>query len=301
MAKQYDVLIIGAGPAGLTSALYAIRSGLKTAVVSKDIGGTMNLILKIENWPGFSGTGKNLIKQFEDHVKKYDVEFILEEVKDISKKGKDFVVKTKKQTIQGKTIIIATGTERKKLNIKGEKELLGRGVSYCATCDAFFFKNKEVAVIGGSDCASTSALALSKIVKKVYIVYRKGELRCEEITKKELKGKKNVEIVYNAVTTEIKGKNKVEALVYEKEGKKKELKVEGVFIEIGSKALTELVEKFGLSLDPEKNVVVDQDMNTNIPGVFAAGDVTNQRLKQVVVASGQGAIAAKSAAEFLKK
>ena len=171
--KQYDVLIIGAGPAGLTAGLYSARNGLKVGIISKDIGGTANSILRIENWPGYSGSGPDLMKKFYEQVKEYNVDFIIEEVMSIeeykSDKGREFTVKTKKQELKCKSIIIATGTERKKLKIPGEVELIGKGVSYCATCDAFFFKNRDVAVVGGSDCAATSAIALSDIAKKVYV------------------------------------------------------------------------------------------------------------------------------------
>jgi thioredoxin reductase (NADPH) len=208
--KKYDVLIIGAGPAGLTAALYSARNGLKVGIISKDIGGTSNSILLIENWPGFSGSGAELMKKFYEQVKKYDVDFILEEVVSIDKieKNKEFGVKTKKQELECRALIIATGTERKKLKIPGEVEFLGKGISYCATCDSFFFKNKDVAVIGGSDCATTSALALSDIAKKVYLIYRGEKLKCESINEERLSKKKNVEIFYNSFPLEVLGKAK---------------------------------------------------------------------------------------------
>ena len=197
--ETYDIIIIGGGPAGLTAGLYSARNGLKVGIVSKDIGGTANSILRIENWPGYSGSGPELIKKFYEHAKEYEIDFIIEEVDLIEKKGKKFIIKTKKQELNCKALIIATGTERKKLKIPGEVELLGKGVSYCATCDSFFFKNKNVAVIGGSDCAATSALALSDIAKKVYVVYRGEKLRCEDISNERLKQKENVEIFYNSL------------------------------------------------------------------------------------------------------
>jgi len=299
---KYDLIIVGAGPAGLTAGLYAVRSGLKTAIVSKDIGGTTNSILMLENWPGFNGKGVELIKKMYTQVQEYEkigINFIMDDVSSIEKIKDKFIVKLKNKELESKAVIIAAGTERRKLGIKGEKELTGKGVSYCVTCDAFFFKGKTVAVIGGSDCAATSALALSDLAKKVYLIYRGRKLRCEDITSKRLENKENVEIYYNAIPQEIVGKEKVEKLVVEVKGKKKEIILDGMFIEIGSIPLTKFTEKLKIKTDKEKYIVVNDNMETNVSGVFAAGDVTNQKLKQVVVASGQGAIAAKSAYDYI--
>jgi thioredoxin reductase (NADPH) len=301
--KTYDILIIGAGPAGLTAGLYSARNGLKTAIVSKDVGGTANSILRIENWPGFSGSGPELIKKFYEQVKEYPVDFIIEEVVSINKdeKKKEFNIKTKKQEIGCKALILATGTERKKLKIPGEVELLGKGVSYCATCDSFFFKNKIVAVVGGSDCAVTSALTLSDISKKVYLIYRGEELKCEDINEERLKKKKNIEIFYNSFPVEILGKEKVEEIKISSKGKNKNINVDGIFIEIGSTPLAEFTKNLGLKMDEEKFIEVDKDMNTSVEGIYAAGDVTNNKLKQVLVSASHGAIAAKSAYDWLNR
>lgn len=298
---KYDLIIIGAGPAGLTAGIYAARSGLKTAIISKDIGGTANSILNIENWPGYKGTGSKLMKDFYEHAKEYDIKFIMADVENVKKNGKTFIVKTKKEELESKALVVTTGTERRKLNIRGEKELLGKGVSHCVTCDAFFFKNKITAVIGGSDCAATSALALADISKKVYVFYRGEKLRCEEITSDKLDERKNVEIFYNSIPKEIVGENKVEGLLIEEKGKERKIEVDGVFIEVGAIPMTKCLEDLKLKLDAEKNIVVSEEMKTSVEGVFAAGDVTHHKLKQVVVASGQGAIAAKSAYDFLSR
>jgi thioredoxin reductase (NADPH) len=299
--KKFDVVIIGSGAAGMTAALYSARNGLKTAIVSKDIGGTANSILILENWPGFYGSGAELMKQFYDSVKKYEVEFIMSEVDSIEKKGKEFFVKTKKEEINSKSIIIATGTERRKLNVKGEDEFIGKGVSYCVTCDAFFFKNKIVSVIGGSDCAATSAIALTNLAKKVYVVYRGEKLRCEEINAEKLKNNKNVEIIYNAVPVEVKGEEKVESVIIKRNNKLEEIKTDGIFVEIGATPLVKFVQNLNLKLDKEKYIVVDENMETSVKGIFAAGDVTNSEVKQIVTASAQGAIAGKSAHDFLRE
>ncbi|MEK6833458.1 MAG: FAD-dependent oxidoreductase [Nanoarchaeota archaeon] len=299
--KTYDILIIGAGPAGLTAGLYSARNGLKVGIISKDIGGTTNFILKIENWPGFSGSGAELMKKFYEQLKKYEIDFIIDEVDSIEKKNNEFIVKTKKQELGCKALIIATGTERKKLKIPGEVKFLGKGVSYCATCDSFFFKNKDVAIIGGSDCATISALALSDISKKVYLIYRGEKLRCENINEERLKQKKNVEIFYNSFPLEILGENKVEEIKIMSKDKKRNIKVDGIFIEIGSSPLAEFAKNLNLKIDNEKFIEVNENMKTSVEGIYAAGDITNHKLKQVVVASAQGAIAAKSAYDWLNR
>lgn len=298
---KYDLIIIGAGPAGLTAGIYATRSGMKTAIISKDIGGTANTILKLENWPGYSGTGTELMKKFYEQLKKYDVEIITEEVVNIEKKGKDFFIKTSKKELNSASLILATGSIRRNLKIPGEERLKGKGVSYCATCDSFFFKNRVVAVIGGSDCAVGSAIALANIAKKVYILYRGEKLRCENINLEKVKSDDKIEAVYNVVPKEIKGKDKVESLVFEKKGKSEEIKLDGIFIEIGSSPLTEFTKDLKLKLDENNYIIVDEEMNSSVAGIFAAGDVTNSKLKQVLTASAQGAIAAKNVLNWLKK
>ncbi len=297
--KSYDVIILGAGPAGLTAGIYAARAGLKTAVVSKDIGGTAASIVKLENWPGFHGTGLELMKKMHEHLKEYKVDMILSEIEKIEKKKEGFIVHSKKEKLEGKTIIITTGKGRRKLNVPGEQKLLGRGVSYCITCDGFFFKDRITAVIGGSDSALMSALTLSEIAKKVYIIYRGDKLKDGKNLEKVLK-KKNIEVILNATIKKIIGEAKVEKFVLDINGKEKTLDVDGIFIEIGSVPLMEFAKSLNLRLDKEDDIIVDENMETCVSGVFAAGDVTNSKVKQVVVASSQGAIAVKSVVEFLK-
>jgi len=299
--REYDILIIGGGPAGLTAGLYAIRNGIKVGLLAHEIGGTTNSILKIENWPGFEGSGAELMMKMYSQLKKYPIEIINQNVESVSQDKKGFLIKLKKEEIFTKKIIIATGSERRKMGIKGEKELIGKGVSYCATCDGFFFKNKIVTVIGGSDCAATSALALSDLAKKVVLIYRGKDLRCEKITKQRLEKKENVEIIYEGVPSEIVGKEKVEAIKIEVNSKTQEIKTDGIFVEIGSVPSSYFAKDLGIKTNEKGEIIVNDDMKTNVPGVYAAGDVTNQKLKQVIVASAQGAIAAKSAYEDLIK
>jgi thioredoxin reductase (NADPH) len=297
---KYDVAIIGAGPAGLTAGIYSARNGLKTVIASKDIGGTANSILIIENWPGYKGSGAELMKKFYEHTRGYDVHFAISEVKSLEKKGDLFLIKTSKEEIECKALILATGSERKKLKIPGEEELIGRGVSYCATCDSFFFKNKIVSVIGGSDCATGSALALANIAKKVYVIYRGEKLKCEDINMKLLEEKSNVEIFYNSFPTKILGKEKVEGIEIVKGKTKDKIELNGIFIEIGSSPLTEFAKELKIKINKENFIEVNSNMETSVKGVFACGDVTDSKLKQVVVSAGQGAIAAKNAGDFLK-
>lgn len=298
---KYDVAIIGAGPAGLTAAIYSARNGLKTVVVSKDIGGTANSILIIENWPGYKGSGAELMKKFYEHARGYDVHFVISEVKSLEKNGNLFLVKTSKEEIGCKALILATGSERKKLKIPGEEEFTGKGVSYCATCDSFFFKNKIVGVIGGSDCATGSALGLADIAKKVYVIYRGEKLKCEDINMKRLEEKSNVEIFYNSFPIRILGKEKVEGIEIIKGKTKEKIDLDGIFIEIGSSPLTEFAKELKLKINKENFIGVNQNMETSVKGVFACGDVVDFKLKQVVVSAGYGAIAAKSAGDFLKE
>jgi len=300
--KTFDVVVIGAGPAGMTAGIYAVRSGLKTAVVSKNIGGTANSILSLENWPGYNGTGSALMKKFCEHLKSYkETEIIIEDVKEIEKISDGFLIKLKKQELKSKVVIIASGTERKKLGISGEAEFTGRGVSYCVTCDGFFFKNKIVGVVGGSDCAATSALALADIAKKVYIFYRGEKLRCEEITTERIEHKPNTEFVYNATPKKILGNEKVTGFLVIENGKERIIELDGIFIEIGGIAITDFTKELELKLTPEKQIIVDDKMQTSVKGIFACGDVTSTPLNQVVIASAEGAVAAKSAHEFINK
>lgn len=299
--KTYDVIILGGGPAGLTAALYSARNALKTAIISGDVGGTTNSIPELENWPGFKGSGPELTQKMYKQVKEYKVDFIMRNAKNISRLKEGFVVITEKENYKTKSLIVATGTERKKLNLPNEVKFIGKGISYCATCDGFFFKDQKVAVVGGSDCAVIAALALSGIARSVDIFYRGTKLRCEAITLEKLLDKKNVKIHYNSVPKKILGKENVEGLEVEEKGKKKTYSLDGIFIEIGSVPITELLKKLNVRLNEEKEVIVDDNMNTSVMGVFAAGDVTNQKLKQVIVAAGQGAIAAKAAYDYLNR
>ncbi|MCX6749109.1 MAG: FAD-dependent oxidoreductase [Candidatus Pacearchaeota archaeon] len=293
-SKEYDLCIVGAGPAGLAAGIYAARYKLNAVIIGKELGGRANYPERIENYPGFIGTGIDLMKKMISQTKHFGVEILNQEVLSIEKSNQGFKLNSEKESFHSKAVIIASGSEKKKLGIKGESELTGRGVSYCSTCDAFFFKKKDVVVVGGGEAAAKTALFLSTIANKVYLIYRGDKLKCCDKEKRELKSK--VEVIYNSQVKEIQGKEQVESIILDN---KRKIKVSGVFIEIGSVPVLDLVEKLGVKGD-ENYILVNQDMSTNIPGIFAAGDVTKTRLKQVVVAASQGAIAAKSAYDYLR-
>ncbi len=298
---MFDLIIIGGGPAGLTAALYACRYKLKTALVAEKIGGTGLEAIKVENFPGIEAiTGIKLMKKMEEQIKSYDVKVFQEQVKNIKKHCETFNVILGKETLSGKTLILALGSERRRLNVPGEKEFLGRGVSYCATCDAAFFRNKTVAVIGGSYAAVCSAQLLSEYAKKIYIIYRKNKLRGDPINVEKLEKNPKITIIYNTNITEIKGDKFVEKIILDKFFEnKKELRLEGVFIEIGSIPKSELASNLQVARNERREIITDKAMQTNISGVFAAGDVTNSTLRQIITACGEGAIAAASSYKYL--
>jgi len=295
--KAYDLIIAGAGPAGLTAAVYAGRYLLNTLVIGEREGGMISEASEVCNFPSYESiTGIELAKKLVKQVKSLGIEIKQERIIEI-KKNKEFEVRTNISTYRAKKIILATGTKKRKLNIKGEKEFLGKGVSYCATCDAAFFKDKVVAVVGGSDAALTAALLLSEYAKKVYIVYRRERFfRAEPTWIKRVEENKKIEPVFNSNIKEIKGSNKVESIVLDSG---EELSVDGVFIEIGLVSSTELAEQLKLELD-DGYIVTDRHQRTSLPGVFAAGDITNNPLKQAITAAAQGAVAAASAYEEIK-
>ncbi len=301
--ESYDLVILGGGPAGLTAAIYASRYHLSVLIVAKSFGGTANLAGHIENWPGFLGSGAELMAKMKEQAESFGTNFIEADMKSVEKTKEGFKILIEEKEISAKTIILALGTENRKLNVPGEKEFLGKGVSYCATCDGMFFKNKTVAVVGGADSAAKAALYLSEITKKVYILYRKHEMRCEPISLKKLCEKENVEIIYQSIPTEIIGDKFVKSLKYTQTVGEKEVEktidINGIFIEIGSTPMTELTKALALEMD-QMYIKTDKQMKTNVDGVFAAGDNTNNKFKQMIVAAGEGAVAAKSAYDFLK-
>jgi thioredoxin reductase (NADPH) len=295
-----DIIIVGGGPAGLTAAIYAARNKLKTLVLSRDKG-VLSYAHTIENYPGFKSiSGLELIEKFEEQAKEFGAEIKEGEVLRIGKENYLFKIETKEQAYEGKTIILALGTEKAKLNIENEDKFIGKGISYCATCDARFFKDKIVGVVGGSNSAAMSALALAEHAKKVFIIYRREEVRAEKILVDRLK-EKGVEIIANSVVRKVEGDNVLRKVIIDQNGEEKEMELDGLFIEIGYVPSTTLVQNLGVELD--KNFIkVNEKMETNVEGVFAAGDITTGSggLRQIVTACAECAIAAISAFKYLK-
>lgn len=301
---DYELAIIGAGPAGYSAAIYAVRSGIKTIVFDKGGGGGLaNVSPKIENYAGFESiSGMDLMEKMKQHAEKYvDIHFN-EEVKHIKKSEDAFTIETSEKTYTVKAVLFCMGTEYRKLNIPGEKELQGKGVSYCATCDGFFFKGKKVAVVGGGNSALIEAIFLKQIgCEEVYLIHRRDQLRAEMAYENEARGKK-VQILLNKIVEKINGEQKVEYLeMYDaKSGNKSKLPVDGFFVSIGEIPQNTLAKELGVKLDERGYIIVDKQQKTNVRGAYAAGDITGG-LRQVITACAEGAIAALSTTEVLGK
>ncbi len=304
MNNIYDSIIIGGSAAGLSAAIYLKRQNINFLVIAKDIGGEMLLSGIVENYPGFPETnGIELTQKFKEHIKKYNIEPIIDEVVGLEKINNHFVVKTKNNSYQTKTIIIATGSTPKKLNVPGEKEFYHKGVSYCSVCDMPLFKNKVVAIIGGGNSANEAGIMASKICQKAYVINKNPEMKGDKVLIEELKSKENVEIIYNALTQEIYGDQFVRGIKYldKISGEIKDLKVDGVFIHIGLKPNSEFVpDDWGIK-NEYGEIIVGELCQTKMPGVFAAGDVTNIPHKQIGIAVGQGIVAALEAVKYLNQ
>ena len=297
----YDLIIIGAGPAGLTAALYAGRSRLKTMILEKSlVGGRILMSEVIENFPGFPGgiTTVELIKRMEEQIKELGIKIELEEVSGFEPKSK--IVKTHSAEYKARSIIIATGAKPRKLGVEGEDKFIGRGVSYCATCDAPFFKEKVVLVAGGGNTVAEEALYLSRFASRVHIVHRRNELRASAILQERLKENKKIHFILNSVITQICGTNKVESIKIKHTESQKEqvLPIDGVFIYIGYVPETEFIQH-SLKLDESRFIVTDPELRTSEAGVFACGDCRSKSLYQVITACADGAIAVDSAYKFI--
>ncbi|MEJ2770526.1 MULTISPECIES: thioredoxin-disulfide reductase [unclassified Stygiolobus] len=305
--ETFDLIIVGLGPAAYSAALYAARYMLKTLVIGETPGGQLTEAGEVDDYLGLIGiNAQDMIKVFNKHIEKYNVPVVLDHVESIRKDGDEFVVKAKRKgEFKAKSVILAIGVKRRKLNVPGEAEFTGRGVSYCSICDAPLFKNKVVAVIGGGDSALEGAEILSRYATKVYLIHRRDEFRGQPIYLENIKAKPNVEIILNTVVTEIKGDKLVKSILTKnvKTGETKELNVNGVFVEIGFEPPTDFARANGLETDAMGYIKVDEWMRTNIQGVFAAGDCTGMWLgfRQVITSAAQGAVAAHSAFRYLNE
>lgn len=301
---MYDLIIIGAGPAGLTAAVYAARKKLKTLVLTKDVGGQTIWSFGIENYLGFRMIpGIELVRKFEEHIKEFDVELKTNKgVTGIMKKDNYFEIFTKDNEYSGKAVIIASGKIPRKLNVPGEDEFLGKGVAYCATCDAPLFAGKDVAVIGSGNSALDAAFQLSQIGKKIYIININSGLGGDEITQDKVKSADNIEIINNAKTLEINGDVFVNNIKIKDtiKGIEKIISVQGVFVEIGSVPSSDFAKGL-LEMNDLKEIKINCKGETSAAGIFAAGDVTNIPAKQIISAAGDGCKAALSAYDYLIK
>jgi thioredoxin reductase (NADPH) len=296
---MYDLIIIGAGPAGMAAAIYAARCKLNTLVISKAVGGYAAEAHKVDNYPGFTSiSGFDLMEKFREHVKKLGIEIKEEEVAGL-KKETEFLVETDSSTHKAKAIILALGTEKRKLDIEGEEKFLGKGISYCAVCDSAFFKNKVTAVVGGSDAAANAALMLAECASKVYLIYRKENIRAKPALVESIEKNPKIEIIIKANIKELKGENFLEAVELDTG---KELKIEGLFIEIGAVPSIALAKELGVKTDKEGYIIIDSGQKTNVEGVYAAGDITtgSNNVKQIITAASEGTIAALSVFNHIK-
>ena len=307
---MYDLIIVGSGPAGLSAAVYAKRAGLKMIIIEKNpvSGGQIIDTYEVDNYLGIPGVnGFDLGMKFREHADKLGAEFVDATVSaiEVVEAGSDtkapvYKVVTDNGEFESNTVILATGAHHSKLEISGEEEFIGKGVSYCATCDGAFYRGKVTAVNGGGDVAVEDAIFLSRFCSKVYLIHRRDELRATKILQEELFGLENVEVIWDSVVKEIKGEEKVNQLVIENVKTKEvsNVDVDGIFVAIGIRPSTDLVDGF-VELDGQGYVVAGEDGATSVPGIFVAGDSRKKRLRQIVTAVADGANAVTAVQDFL--
>ncbi|KKP79871.1 MAG: hypothetical protein A2271_01295 [Candidatus Moranbacteria bacterium RIFOXYA12_FULL_35_19] len=303
--KLYDLVIIGAGPAGLSASIYASRYKLEHLIFGVEQGGQMNEIYDLENWPGEKKiSGHDLIGKFVEHAESFGAKINRESVVGISKlEDGIFRINCAKNVYKTRAIILAMGAHYRKINIPGEKEFTGKGVSYCATCDAMFFREKTVCVVGGGNSAAVVALELADFAKKIYLISKEEKMSAEPAWLEKIAQNSKIEIIKNTGVLEIKGAQKVEKVILDKaHNDQNNLEVDGVFIEVGTEPGVELAQKMGVETDEQNYIKVKEDMSTNVAGIFAAGDITtgSNKFRQILTASSEGAIASNSAYKMLK-
>lgn len=304
---MYDLIIIGSGPAGLAAAIYAQRAKLNTLVIERAMvsGGQVLNTYEVDNYPGLPGIGGyELGMKFREHADKLGALFAEDEVVRVEDEGAGKVKRVvgEKDTYEAKSLILATGAHHRLLEVPGEKELSGAGVSYCATCDGAFFRDKTVAVVGGGDVAVEDAIFLARGCRKVYVIHRRDQLRAAKTLQDSLFATEGVEMYWNGVVTRIDGENKVQRITVEntKTGESQELEVDGVFIAVGITPDTGFVKDF-VELDSQGYIIAGEDGKTSVPGVLAAGDVRTKQLRQVITAAADGANCITSAEEYLRE
>jgi len=307
MSYNYDLIVIGAGPAGLTAAIYAQRALLKTLILEKSLpGGKLNKTEDVDNYPGcITIKGPELATKMTEHAKHYEIDWKQEEVTKVEKKNGKFILKTSEENIfNSKAIIIASGAIENKLKIKGEKELTNLGVSYCAICDGFLFREKVVVVVGGGYSALETALYMSNVASKIYLIHRRSDFRAEKEIAKKVKINPKITLLLNSIIVEIAGKQKVEKVIINSliSNEINELSTDAVFPCIGLSPLSNFTHELGIC-DKQNYIFIKDDCSTLVPGLFAAGDVARNnenKIKQIVTATAEGAIAAQSVIKYLE-
>jgi len=302
--KEYEAVVIGGGPAGLTAGLYLSRYGLSTLLIERGLyGGQIVNAGRVDNYPGFPVgiSGMDLGQLMHDQASKFGLNFATAEVTGIKQAGKLFEVTTDDEACSAGVVIIASGSNYRKMGVEGEERLTGRGVSYCATCDGFLFRNMDVAVVGGGDTAVTDALELSQHARRVYVIHRRDQLRASQVVQRAGMSNTKIQFVWNSVVSKLEGGEKLSGLVLKdvKTGNTSRLEVAGVFVAIGLIPNSDPFRRF-VELDEAGNIPTDEMMRTALPGVFAAGDIRKNSARQVAAAVGDGAVAAKSAFGYLK-
>ena len=296
--KIYDLIVLGGGPAAIGCAIYAARFAMDVLVVGKIFGGLIATTHIVENYPAITSiSGQGLMDMFKDHMDSLNIPYISDEIQTIDKIDDHFELQSFFQKFKAYSVCIATGSERRKLGVPGEEEFAGRGVSYCATCDGPFYKDKVVCVIGGSDSAAKEALFLAQNTEKVYIIYRGEEIRAEPINKQRVYENDKIEIIYDTNIVEIKGDNTVNSVIFDNG---QEFEVDGVFIEIGSNPNSHLAKRIGVETNDKGEIMINRKSETSIPGIFAAGDVADAPFKQAITGVSEGVIAAYSAFDYVK-
>lgn len=284
---MYDIIIVGAGAGGLGAAVYSARFHLKTLLISKNIGGIALEASEIGNWLGEKSiSGLELMKKFHEHVKSLGVEIRQKEVDSIEKN--EYFRVNEEET---RAVIFATGSIRRKLPAKGADKFEGRGISYCATCDAPFYKGKTVAVVGGGDAAAVAAVQLAPYADQIYIFVRGREMRAEPINQQNIKKNKKIKILHNTEIVEVFGNKKVEGIILKNN---KKMKLDGIFVEIGAMPAIDLAKHIGVKLNQNNEIIVDKAQRTNVRNVYAVGDCTNNLFKQIITAAAEGAVASLS-------
>jgi len=304
-SEAWDVAIIGSGPAGLTAAIYTTRGAASTIVLGgENWGGQLMLTTTVDNFPGFPDgiQGPDLMKNMRDQVERFGAVFVQKNASYVDFSKNPYTIRTSEAEYLAKSVIIATGASNKWLGVEGEQELLGRGVATCAPCDAPFYKNKKVAVVGGGDSAMTEALVLTKYADKVTLIHRRGEFRASAAMQKKVVENTKIEVLWNTEVTRIVGQNKVEkiALMNNEDNKQSDLEVDGVFIAVGHKPDSDLF-KGPIEMDERGYVIVKDHTKTNLEGVFVAGEVHDQHYRQAITTAGFGCMAGMDALRYLDK